>query len=76
VIIQKRSPKTRLDILVTNENFDRLYRLAGELSLGAAINLLIEQAYTRFCQQQEAELKLRAAYARRSGDIERRISAF
>ncbi len=44
LIYQKKSPKAQLLVRLTIENYDFLCRIAGELSLAAALNRLIERA--------------------------------
>lgn len=43
MIYQKKSPKTVLFIRATNENYDFVCRLAGELSLSAFLNKLLDE---------------------------------
>jgi hypothetical protein len=53
-IYQKKSPKTCFTARLTNDNYDRLCRMAGELSLAAALNRLIElaqKAGVTFCER-------------------------
>lgn len=69
MIYQKKSPKTVLPIRMTNENYDFVCKAAGELSLAAYVNRLIEQmrgkSDTAFCKDQTQKANIGAnQYAR------------
>ena len=44
MIYQKASPKTAFVVRLTNENYDFICKAAGEFSLAAYLNKLVEKA--------------------------------
>jgi len=68
MIYQKKSPKTCFVARLTDANYDFLCQIAGELSLAAALNRVIEQAKQSgitFCNPQNQEYIMRGnTYAR------------
>lgn len=58
MIYQKKSPKSCFLARLTNENYDYLCRIAGELSLAAALNELLEKAKASgitFCERKHSQ---------------------
>lgn len=58
MIYQKKSPKFCFLARLTNENYDFLCQMAGELSLAAALNELLKQAKANgitFCERREPQ---------------------
>jgi len=62
MIQQPYGPKTPLLVRLTNENYDYLYRIAGEQSLALALNCLIEERRKRdigFCNSSVTSITLK-----------------
>jgi hypothetical protein len=65
MIYQKKSPKSCFTARLTNENYDFLCRIAGELSLAAALNEVVKKAKESgitFCNSKRPDHTIGAEY--------------